>query len=78
MVLVRGLELGEDRDESRVGGELGGVDFLPQIMGLLAQGVLLIGGGRSGSLEGLELLFQAVLVRFEGRVARDGGGHRPF
>jgi len=75
-MLMRGFQLGKDRGQGRIDFQLGGAQFLMEGALLFTQGLPLsfVGATFALALEGFELLLEAVMFRFEGRI----GGESSF
>ena len=76
MPMMRRFQLGDDRGHGRIGRHFGGMQLDFKGMLLLMQGLLFVLGGDTFTfgLEGRELLLQALMLRFEGRI----GGESRF
>ena len=73
-VLMRGFELGKDRGQGRIDGQLRGFQLVMKGSALRMQSLPLgLGAGTFAlALEGLELLLQVIVFRFEAGIGGEG------
>ena len=74
LMLMRGLQLGKDRGQGRIDGQLGGFQFIMKGAGLRMQSLPFgfVAGTFALALESLELLLQVVVIRFEAGIGGEG------